>query len=259
MSTCSMFAFGQSCPPPPAWKASEQPTATTKSASFRYSRPTSGVKLPEMPMQKGSSWNSPRAGSVVDSSPPVFAASARQAAPAPASTAPRPASTTTRSAAETSFAAAATSLGCGGIGEGRGSSSREGFGRLAVPSQGRACRSNGTPITTERRLVDFLVVPAALQRRFPGEHDQRQVRAHRRGQRGDQLRHTGPAGDGRDADTPALSCVRHRRRERAMLVAHIDHAASLLGQARGPVHVRVAKEREAGPYVFLMEGFCKNV
>ena len=30
----------------------------------------------------------------------------------------------------------------------------------------------------ERRLVDFLVVPTALQRRFPGEDDERQMRAH---------------------------------------------------------------------------------
>jgi hypothetical protein len=38
----------------------------------------------------------------------------------------------------------------------------------------------GTRRSDERRLVDFLVVPAALQRRFPGEHDQRQVSAHGR-------------------------------------------------------------------------------
>src|SRR2546422_4554379 len=77
-----------------------------------------------MPMQKGSSWNSPLAGSVVNSRPPILATKARQAAPAPASTAPRPASTTTRSAPASSFAAPATSSGCGGIGEGRGNNLR---------------------------------------------------------------------------------------------------------------------------------------
>ena len=43
-------------------------------------------------------------------------------------TAPRPAITTTRSADATSCAAFATSSGCGGIGEWRGSNSREGAG-----------------------------------------------------------------------------------------------------------------------------------
>ena len=81
----------------------------------------------------------------------TFAANARQAAPALASTAPRPASTTTRSAPASSIAALATSSGCGGIGEGRGNNSREGLGSSGDPSHGRPCRSNGTPITTGRR------------------------------------------------------------------------------------------------------------
>ena len=111
----------------------------------------------------------------------------------------------------------------------------------------------------ERRLVDLLVVPAAFQRRFPGEHHQRQMGAHGRRQRRDQLRHAGPAGDGRHAHVPALSRVRHGGGERAMLVPDIDHAASLLGQPRGPVHVRIAEEREAGAHVLLHEGLRKDV
>ena len=55
-----------------------------------------------------SSWNSPLAGSVVDSSPPVLPANARQA-PRLGFDRTRPASTTTRSAAATSCAALATS------------------------------------------------------------------------------------------------------------------------------------------------------
>ena len=39
-----------------------------------------------------------------------------------------------------------------------------------------------------------------------------------------------------------------------MLVPDIDHAASLLGEARGPVHVRVTQQREAGVHAFLREG-----
>ena len=44
-----------------------------------------------------------------------------------------------------------------------------------------------------------------------------------------------------------------------MLVPDIDHAASLLGQPRGPVHVRIAEEREAGSHALLHEGLGKDV
>src|SRR4051812_64134 len=44
-----------------------------------------------------------------------------------------------------------------------------------------------------------------------------------------------------------------------MLVPHIDHAASLLGQARGPIHVRIAKERETSRHALLGECFRKDV
>ncbi len=111
----------------------------------------------------------------------------------------------------------------------------------------------------ERRLVDLLVVPAALQRRFAGKHHHRQVRAHGRGERGDQLRDAGPAGDGRHAHVAGLARVRHGGGERAMLVPHVDHAASLLGQSRGPVHVRIAKQREAGAHALLDEGLREDV
>src|SRR5262245_43308239 len=83
--------------------------------------------------------------------------------------------------------------------------------------------------------------------------------AHGRRERGDQLRHTGPACDARHADVPVLSRVRHGGGERAMLVPDIDHAASLLGQPRGPIHVRIPKERETCTHVLLQEGLGKNV
>ena len=44
-----------------------------------------------------------------------------------------------------------------------------------------------------------------------------------------------------------------------MLVPDIDHAAALLGQARGPVHVRVPKERKAGRHALLQEGLGEDV
>ena len=39
-----------------------------------------------------------------------------------------------------------------------------------------------------------------------------------------------------------------------MLVPDVDHATSLLGQARRPVHVRIPEEREACSHAFLREG-----
>jgi hypothetical protein len=52
-----------------------------------------------------------------------------------------------------------------------------GMRRAPRPACARACAAGDRrpPSRDERRLVDFLVVPAALQRRFPGEHHQRQV------------------------------------------------------------------------------------
>jgi hypothetical protein len=44
-----------------------------------------------------------------------------------------------------------------------------------------------------------------------------------------------------------------------MLVPDINHAASLLGQPRGPIHVRIPEEREACSHVLLCEGFGKDV
>ena len=44
-----------------------------------------------------------------------------------------------------------------------------------------------------------------------------------------------------------------------MLVPDIDHAASQTGQARGPIHVRIAEEREARFHAFLREGLRKDV
>ena len=117
----------------------------------------------------------------------------------------------------------------------------------------------GTRRGDERRLVDLLVVPAAFQRRFAGEHHQRQMGTHRRRERRDQLRHTGPARDGRHAHVPVLSRVRHGGSERAVLVPDIDHAASLLGQPRGPIHVRIPEERETRSHVLLYEGLGKDV
>jgi hypothetical protein len=125
--------------------------------------------------------------------------------------------------------------------------------RHVQPVIGGTCRGD------ERRLVDLLVVPAALQRRFPGEHHQRQVGTHGSRQRRDQLRHAGSAGNRRDAHVSFFPCVCHGGRERAMLVPYVDHAASLLGQAGGPVHVRIAKECEARPHVLLHECPGKDV
>src|SRR5262245_37209081 len=44
-----------------------------------------------------------------------------------------------------------------------------------------------------------------------------------------------------------------------MLVPHIDHAASLRRQTRRPIHVRVAKKREARLHAFLREGLREDV
>jgi hypothetical protein len=44
-----------------------------------------------------------------------------------------------------------------------------------------------------------------------------------------------------------------------MLVPHIDHAASLLGQSRGPIHVRIPEERKACSHTLLHEGSGKDV
>ena len=102
----------------------------------------------------------------------------------------------------------------------------------------------------ERRLVDLLVVPAALQRRFPGEHHQRQVSAHGRGQRGDQLRHAGPAGDGRHAHVPAsFARTPWRPRARNARAGHRSCGIPARTAARpnSCSHRRGARSRSARP------------
>src|SRR5262245_41678080 len=44
-----------------------------------------------------------------------------------------------------------------------------------------------------------------------------------------------------------------------MLVPDVDHAASLVGQPGGPIHVRIAEEREAGLHLLLREGVGEDV
>src|SRR5678809_844270 len=47
--------------------------------------------------------------------------------------------------------------------------------------------------------------------------------------------------------------------KRQVLVPDINQAAALLGQPRGPVHVRVAKEGETGRHALLGECLGKDV
>jgi hypothetical protein len=44
-----------------------------------------------------------------------------------------------------------------------------------------------------------------------------------------------------------------------MLVPDIDHAASLVGEARSPIHVRIAEKREACSNILLREGPGEDV
>ena len=111
----------------------------------------------------------------------------------------------------------------------------------------------------DRRLIDPLVVPAALERRLSGKHHQRQMGTHGRRERRDQLRDAGPAGDRCNAHFRRLARVGHRGCDGAMLVPDVDHATSLLGQSRRPVHVRIAHQRKAGAHALLDEGLGKDI
>ncbi|MNC98084.1 hypothetical protein D3C83_159420 [compost metagenome] len=44
-----------------------------------------------------------------------------------------------------------------------------------------------------------------------------------------------------------------------MLVPDIDHATSLLGHSRAPVHVRIAQQRKTGAHALLDEGLGKDI
>ena len=44
-----------------------------------------------------------------------------------------------------------------------------------------------------------------------------------------------------------------------MLVPDINHAAAVFGQSHGPIHVRIAEEREAYPHALLRECPGKDV
>jgi hypothetical protein len=44
-----------------------------------------------------------------------------------------------------------------------------------------------------------------------------------------------------------------------MLVSDIDHAASLLGQARGPIHVRIPEKSKTCSHILLREGLGEDV
>jgi hypothetical protein len=44
-----------------------------------------------------------------------------------------------------------------------------------------------------------------------------------------------------------------------MLVPDIDHAASLLGQARGPIHVRIPEKSKTCSHILLREGLGEDV
>src|SRR5688572_15418597 len=85
------------------------------------------------------------------------------------------------------------------------------------------------------------------------------MRAYGRRKRRDDLCHAGAARHGREAHVAALARVRHGRRDGAVLVPDVDHAAAVLREARRPVHVRIAEQREAGPHAFLHEGLGKDV
>ena len=208
----------------------------TRSACARYSRPTSGVKLPEMPMQKGSSWKSPRAGSVVDEQstrlrgqrPARGARFCLDRAQAGEHDNPLGAGKQFRGArhivGRRRHRRRARQQFARGLRQGRRSvpgpalqiERNADHHRPALAARLQECVAyrdrhalghvqpviGGTRRRDERRLVDFLVVPAALERRFSGEHHHRQVSAHGRGKRGDELRHAGPARDGRHADVP---------------------------------------------------------
>jgi len=63
----------------------------------------------------------------------------------------------------------------------------------------------------------------------------------------------------RAADGHAIGATRYGKGERAVLVPDINHAASLLGEPRGPIHVCIAEEREAGAHVLLGEGLGEDV
>lgn len=112
----------------------------------------------------------------------------------------------------------------------------------------------------ERRLLECLVVPFGVHRRFAGEHDQGNAPARGDGERRHDLREARPAGDGGDADLSGREVIAHGHGAGAMLVpgAKRPHAVEILHGAR-PMHVAVAHEREVGVDAFRREGLGQSL
>jgi len=107
----------------------------------------------------------------------------------------------------------------------------------------------------ERRLVERLIVPFGVDRRFAREHDERDAPARRHGERGHDLGEARPAGDGGDADLAGRQVIAHGHGAGAMLVpgAERGHPVEVLHGGR-PMHVAVAHQREVGVDAFRREG-----
>ena len=111
----------------------------------------------------------------------------------------------------------------------------------------------------ERRLLECLVVPFGVHRRFAGEYDEGNAPARGDGQRRHDLREARPAGDGGDADLSGGEVITHGHGAGAVLVpgAKARHAVEILHRAR-PMHVAVAHQREMGVDSFGREGLGKR-